>query len=187
MLNQLATDIRSHLELCWEFSRASVLKSLTVGDNPIGLPNVQSTLMCRHSVLFTYQLLKSIGIDNVRVGGGLLVLSNNTPSDNFNIWGSYVYDQADGTQAIPHYWLEVNGLVMDLTGDQAGYSSVVLVAADQASMFIKNDSESKLAKIRSVQSVVNQWRAEQPIGMSRDAELYSRISDSYLKLLANFS
>ncbi|NTF16947.1 hypothetical protein G6L37_00710 [Agrobacterium rubi] len=126
-LYEVLVAFREHLVPCWrryhEDGRSNFNRNM---DGSV--PEIVSTLTCRHTSAFLYKHLKALGLDDLRARGGMMRHAEPLGAEEF-------YDNSrkdasdpswrivdeDGYMWEPHYWLEHGDLVVDITKDQFGW------------------------------------------------------------------
>jgi hypothetical protein len=115
-LHAVLLIFREHLLPCWRQFHAEVPHGLPLAFRG-GVPEAPSSQMCQQTAAFLYRQFERLGIEDVELCGGSMRhaerLEREDPSRRDVDVEGYVW--------AGHYWLEHNGMVIDITKDQFGW------------------------------------------------------------------
>lgn len=166
-LDELAArlpDIRAHLIACWDFTKAKYVRSNFHAK--VWRPRLycSSAGFCRHTSLFLQRLLLKLGFGDWKCAGGTC------------------FDHLEGHFA-PHWWLERDGIILDLTADQFDFVQIVLCEAVNAG-YRRQDNRSHQSNIAFLGEVVGQWEGS-GFGFWDDKGAVAAITASYEALVSS--
>jgi hypothetical protein len=115
-LHDVLLIFREHLLPCWRRLHVEAPHGMPLAfQGPV--PEVPSSLMCQQTTAFIYKQFAELGIEDVELCGGSMrhakPLQRKDPSRRDVDIEGYVWSG--------HYWLEHNGLILDITKDQFGW------------------------------------------------------------------
>lgn len=130
--------VRDYLPQCWQWTHENIVRygqrfSL---NKPVSVPEVLSTNMCRHTTLFLLRLMESAGISGSRVAGGFM-----RTTEGLNE---------------PHYWLEHEDFILDLTADQFGWKPIEFTGREDE-RYQKRAEMSKKSLVSGLKGTIVQW------------------------------
>lgn len=144
-LYEVLVAFQEHLVPCWrrfhEDGRSNFKRNM---DGSI--PEIVSTLTCRHTSAFLYKHLKAIGLEDLRARGGMM--RHATPLGPMELYENSRKDRLDPSWREvdeddymwePHYWLEHGDLVIDITKDQFGWDFSDIHDLETAEMIYQAD------------------------------------------------
>lgn len=159
---------RTYLEPLWRRLHQADLNWRRID----GLPDVLSTALCRHTVLFALRAFGRVGAAgwrpvNGRIGQRAM---------------RRVPDYAAGASFADHCWLgHPFGLWLDLTGDQFGFPSVICAPATSGG-FAGHEPVAGRPPLRSLLRTIHNWEGD-PKG-TWDARDLARTREAYVAYLA---
>lgn len=159
------SETREYLEFCWTFSHMNYIKhgSRFFLQKMPDLPCVSSAVMCRHTSLFLLMSLEAAGDNSWQVKGGYLKIPKNINPKMIDFYGNAVLKDAYGNKKIEHYWLESDGVILDLTSDQVGYEPIIYIDKKDvknlgiADRYEIDAKKSKRGMVTSLKRTVYQW------------------------------
>lgn len=128
-LYDIMVIFREHLQPCWRRFHAEGRRSYPL-QFPGGIPSVPSALTCQETSAFLYKTLTALGVSDLELCGGVMRhahelggdgLADHMMKDRSDVSRQRVDD--DGYVWEPHFWLEHNGMVIDITKDQFGWDA----------------------------------------------------------------
>jgi hypothetical protein len=149
---------RQHLEICWDQSTSPLAYSSAKSRTCIPRIHAPSRGVSRHSSFFLQRLLATAGFGHWSIAGGTCTDIEGRPR--------------------PHWWLEQDGVIVDLTADQRGHAPVIRTSATDP-RYVRTASESKQSKVAGLKRTVVEWEA----GKTPAEESYNQVADSYQHLL----
>lgn len=143
-MSEALRSLREFLLPCWHWTQQNFLDhgQRFSMQKMTAMPFPLSTNMCRHTTLFLQQQLALAGDNRWQVAGGWLAQQDATLSP------------------IAHYWLEADGMILDLTADQAGWNPVILAQTDDI-RYTRDAVRCKQKSVSTLKGTVSQWRGEE--------------------------
>jgi hypothetical protein len=147
-LNEIVPIYREHLIPCWE--RYHDEGAYNFGSQT-GRPAILSSNACRHTSAFVFKQLVAMQLDDLHCRAGLMRLykpmsEGPAPTelqpgiDRSKHYRASLGVDDDGYDWSYHYWLEHNGLIIDLTKDQFGWDGNHIHSIDQAASIYRIDT-----------------------------------------------
>lgn len=149
------------------FFMGSSLESEAVRDGK--LP--PSATLCRQTTFLTRMLLNKAFGEKWNVGGGHCLSKNLSPEQTLSdeVWadikasgedarilnGDWLV-RPDGRMYGVHYWLEKDGVILDLTADQFGHEDIVVTTMDD-DRYIRDPEYSKAGSVASARNTAMKW------------------------------
>jgi hypothetical protein len=115
-LHAVLLIFREHLLPCWQRLHAEIPHGMPLAF-PGSVPEILSSMMCQQTTAFLHKQLSRIGVDDVELCGG--AMRHAEPLEREDPTRRDVDDE--GYVWSGHYWLEHNGLIIDITKDQFGW------------------------------------------------------------------
>lgn len=130
-----------------------------------------SATLCRHTTFLTRMLLKKVCGETWVVGGGYcrsehLVASDVLKPEQCAALASASEPMStlhgdcrvtpEGQVFGIHYWLEKDGVILDLTADQFGHEAIVMTTVDDA-RYLREPERSKASYVSSARSTAMKW------------------------------
>ena len=160
-LTPVLAAARAHLELCWRFSKAEFARNRFLQRRWAERQWTPSAGFCRHSSFFLQRLLHASGFGDWRARGGTCL------------------DLATGNHE-PHWWLESDGYLLDMTAGQFGHEATALLPVSDG-RYRAQDSRCGQRTISTLGSVVEQWEGR-GFGWYADRATTSAIHTSFSEL-----
>jgi hypothetical protein len=137
---------REHLIPCWERYHAEGPNNFRRSDCEI--PEILAKGACRHTSAFLYKQLKAVGLEDLKPCGGLMRHAEPLDGDALIDFAGAVNTVIDdeGYAWEPHYWLEHNGMIIDITKDQFGWSFDDIHDLETAGMIYREDASYQASK-----------------------------------------
>jgi hypothetical protein len=117
-LHDVLLIFREHLLHCWRRFHAETPHSLPLAFSGAS-PAVLSSLTCQQTSAFLYKQLSQLGVEDLEPCGGSM--RHAEPLEGGLKYTSCRDVDSDGYVWAGHYWLEHNGMVIDITKDQFGW------------------------------------------------------------------
>jgi len=187
-----------HLTPCWvQFHRDynAQIKSLVDGGGRREVPTIISQYTCRHTSAFILKQLKRLGVEDVRPAGGLMrhahegdpqSLAEVERLDQRGLAGRF-FDE-DGFMWEPHFWLEHNDLIIDITKDQFGWDALDILDVSQGrTIYCKHPEKSKMTYLSSLKSTVMKFEGEPQTMWQEQDPYYVRTKASFTQLIETAS
>lgn len=115
-LHAVLLIFREHLIPCWRQLHAEIPHGLPLAF--LGaVPQVPSAMMCQQTTAFLYRQFERLGIEDVELCGGSMRHAERLERED----SSRRDVDVEGYVWAGHYWLEHNGMVIDITKDQFGW------------------------------------------------------------------
>lgn len=158
-------DLRRAFVEAWRFSHENYLHG---GQNffvnrRAEMPDPLCTDMCRHTSYALQHLLAAAGDPGWRPAGGFLRARTDRPdlAGQRDSFGEWVCD-TDGILWLQHWWLEKDGMRLDLTAEAMGWDAVYLDAADDPRYQV-DPQRSRQKYLSSVgKTIRHRWLAPPP-------------------------
>lgn len=128
--------LRSFLEQCWHWSHHVYYDSGFHRKEP--KPTIPSTFMCRHTSSVLLELLLPLD-PTWRLNGGTMTT-------------------ADGRDPQPHWWVENDHAIVDLTADQFGWPTTVTVVSAQDERYVRLPGATQRRWINGLKTTLDQWK-----------------------------
>lgn len=128
-------DLRLFLATCWEWTHEVHYARSFPRKDP--RPTISSTYMCRHTSRMLLELLDEVDPGWKLAGGTIKTL--------------------DERDAQPHWWIEKDGLIIDLTADQFGWEPITVVPTSDVRYQSLPEAASK-SWIRGLTTTMATWR-----------------------------
>lgn len=116
-LHNVLLIFREHLVPCWRHLHAEVPHGSPLAFSGPA-PEILSSLMCQQTTAFLHKQFSRLGVEGLELCGGSMrhaePLEREDPSRRDVDTEGYVWGG--------HYWMEHNGMIIDITKDQFGWS-----------------------------------------------------------------
>jgi hypothetical protein len=141
---------REHLLPCWERYHT---EGSQFGRGGGDIPEIISKDTCRHTSAFLYKQLKGLGVEDLRACGGLMrhaeplegdALVENERRDPHD--RARLKVDEDGFAWQGHFWVEHNGMVVDITKDQFGWAFDDIHDTETAESIYRFDPDYQASK-----------------------------------------
>lgn len=154
-ITELTALFRTHLEPCWRQFHEDYANG--VGRKGVPIPDPISSFTCRHTSAFILRRLVAAGVGDVAPAGGWMRHAYLPADKEITIEGNHEFDDA-GFVWQPHFWLEHNGFIIDITKDQFGWdhSAITPIEEGQA-IYRRLDQYSKSYWLKSLKMTVSKF------------------------------
>lgn len=129
------TGLREFLEHCWHWTHRVHYESGFNRSEP--KPALPSTYMCRHTAKALLDLLDRID-PTWRLAGGTMACN-------------------DGREPQPHWWIENDQVIVDMTADQFGWGNIVIAPVDDA-RYVHHAQAGHRSNINRLGATLDQWK-----------------------------
>ena len=130
-------DLRSFLEDCWRWSHEVHYARSFPRSDP--RPSLPSTYMCRHTSRLLLELLEETDPGWTLNGGTMATKKGDTPQ--------------------PHWWIEKDGVIVDLTADQFGWDAITVTSSDDPRYQALAPARGK-HWIKGLTTTIQTWRGQ---------------------------
>lgn len=130
--------LRAFLEQCWHWSHGVYYDGGFKRKEP--KPVIPSTFMCRHTSSVLLELLTPLE-PTWRLNGGTMATD-------------------DGREPQPHWWIENDHVIVDLTADQFGWPSAVTVTPLDDPRYTREPGATNRRWITGLKTTLQQWKGE---------------------------
>lgn len=183
-LYEILLIFREHLLPCWERYHAEGPHFGRGGDE---IPDVLSKNTCRHTSAFLFKQLKGLGVEGLRACGGVMrhaeplegdALHENNLRDLYD--PSRLKVDEDGFAWEGHYWIEHNGMVIDITKDQFGWAFDDIHDSETAELIYHRDPDKPAARqFASLKSTVGKFEGQAQTFWQDGDPHFARIRESF--------
>lgn len=182
-----------HLTPCWRQFHIDFANQMAVsskGGDRQEIPAPLSRYMCRHTSAFILKQLKQMGVQDIRSAGGVMrhaqegdpdFLMELTRLDPVNLRGRYADE--GGFVWEPHFWLEHNGYIIDITKDQFGWNAFDILEVDTTQVYRKSADKSKMSYLSSLRSTVLKFEGEPQTAWQERNPHYALARTSFAQLI----
>jgi hypothetical protein len=165
-LHDVLLIFREHLLHCWRRFHAETPHSLPLAFSGAS-PAVLSSLTCQQTSAFLYKQLSQLGVEDVEPCGGSM--RHAEPLEGGLKDTSRRDVDADGYVWAGHYWLEHNGMVIDITKDQFGWEfSDIHVIEDSAWIYWKRPGFFPVSDLNMFAAAVSRFEGASRLASAGD-------------------
>jgi hypothetical protein len=157
---------REHLLPCWERYHAEGSQNFRRGSGA-EIPDISKDT-CRHTSAFLFRQLKSLGVEDLRACGGYMrhaeplegdALHENARRDPRD--PARLEVDEDGFAWQGHFWIEHNGMVIDITKDQFGWAFDDIHDVETAAVIYRFDPDFQaLKRFSALKSTVAKFEGQ---------------------------
>ncbi len=175
---------REHLIPCWERYHA---EGPHFGRGSDEVPAILSKNTCRHTSAFLYKQLKGLGVEDLRACGGLMRHAEPLEGDALHENElrcdrdpARLKIDEDGFAWEGHYWIEHNGMVIDITKDQFGWAFDDIHDVETAEIIYRFDPDYQASKrFSALKSTVAKFEGQAQTFWQDGDPHFARVQESF--------